>query len=181
MAVKCNPPSCDYFGRHRAWHFGAGDLICKKVSLNQKSWLPNGDQAKTLTWRVKLASFCNLKWTYFAYPLFCFLWYYFNWLLDFVFIAELSVWLLASPAQSVQLLHQTCRTVHKGETSSIQNSELLQCNTYVALASMVTATLCVHLWLDVYFSKPRMYSTPHKPEVCQTWIMALCSISSDTM
>ena len=24
----------------------------KKVSVNQKSWLPNGDQAKTLTWRV---------------------------------------------------------------------------------------------------------------------------------
>ena len=27
-------------------------MICKRVSLNQKSWLPNGDQAKTLTWRV---------------------------------------------------------------------------------------------------------------------------------
>ena len=26
--------------------------LVKKVSLNQKSWLPNGDQAKTLTWRV---------------------------------------------------------------------------------------------------------------------------------
>ena len=24
----------------------------KKVFLTQKSWLPNGDQAKTLTWRV---------------------------------------------------------------------------------------------------------------------------------
>ena len=32
--------------------FGAGDLLSKKVSLNQKSWLPNGDQAKTLTCRV---------------------------------------------------------------------------------------------------------------------------------
>ena len=32
--------------------FGVGDLICKMVSLNQKSWLPNGNQAKTLTWRV---------------------------------------------------------------------------------------------------------------------------------
>ena len=31
-----------------------GDLICKKVFLNQKSWLPNGDQAKTLTWRIDL-------------------------------------------------------------------------------------------------------------------------------
>ena len=28
---------------------GASDLICKIVSLNQTSWLPNGDQAKTLT------------------------------------------------------------------------------------------------------------------------------------
>ena len=26
--------------------FAAGDLIRKKASLNQKSWLPNGDQAK---------------------------------------------------------------------------------------------------------------------------------------
>ena len=26
-----------------------GDLICKKVSLNQKSWLPNGEKAKALT------------------------------------------------------------------------------------------------------------------------------------
>ena len=36
------------------WHlnFGAGNLICKNVSLNQKSWLPNGDRVKTLTWRV---------------------------------------------------------------------------------------------------------------------------------
>ena len=49
-------------------YFGAGDFICKKVSLNQKSWLPNGEQAKTLTWRVEVASFCNLKWTYVAYP-----------------------------------------------------------------------------------------------------------------
>ena len=24
----------------------------KKVCLNQKSWLPNGDREKTLTWRV---------------------------------------------------------------------------------------------------------------------------------
>ena len=29
-------------------------MILKKVSLNQKSWLTNGDQAKTLTWRVGL-------------------------------------------------------------------------------------------------------------------------------
>ena len=27
-------------------------MICKKVSRNQKSWLPNGDRAKNLTWRV---------------------------------------------------------------------------------------------------------------------------------
>ena len=26
----------------------------KKATLNQKSWLPNGDQAKTLTWRVEI-------------------------------------------------------------------------------------------------------------------------------
>ena len=26
-----------------------------KVSLNQKSWLPNGDRGKTLTWRVEQA------------------------------------------------------------------------------------------------------------------------------
>ena len=31
-----------------ASNFGADDLICKKVSLNQKSWLPNGDREKTL-------------------------------------------------------------------------------------------------------------------------------------
>ena len=32
--------------------FGAGDWICKKnTSLNQKSWLPNGDRTKTLTSR----------------------------------------------------------------------------------------------------------------------------------
>ena len=43
--------------------FGASDLICEKVSLNEKSWLPNGDRAKTLTWRVAL---CGTK-----YP--CFL------------------------------------------------------------------------------------------------------------
>lgn len=165
------------------WFALSCSLIKATIIIRINNW--KYDLSCCLIVAVVAASgkFCNLKWTYFAYPLFCFLWYYFNWLLDFVFIAELSVWLLASPAQSVQLLHQTCRTVHKGETSSIQNSELLQCNTYVALArlSMVTATLCVHLWLDVYFSKPRMYSTPHKPEVCQTWIMTLCSISSDTM
>ena len=28
-------------------------LFVKKVSLNQKNWSPNGDQAKTLTWRVE--------------------------------------------------------------------------------------------------------------------------------
>ena len=36
--------------------FAAGNLICKKVSLNQKSWLPNGGRAKTLTWRVEFSS-----------------------------------------------------------------------------------------------------------------------------
>ena len=29
----------------------------EKVSLNQESWLPNGDWAKTLTWRVVLSHF----------------------------------------------------------------------------------------------------------------------------
>ena len=29
-------------------------MICKKVSLSQKSWWPNGDRAKTLTWTVVL-------------------------------------------------------------------------------------------------------------------------------
>ena len=29
-------------------------LICKQVSLNQKNWSPNGDQANPLTWRVAL-------------------------------------------------------------------------------------------------------------------------------
>ena len=47
-----NPPSCDHFGNHGAYNFSAGDLFCKEVSLNQKRWLPNGDQAKILTWRV---------------------------------------------------------------------------------------------------------------------------------
>ena len=47
-----NPPSCDHFGCHGAQNLGAGDLICKKVSLNQKSWLPYGNNAKTLTSRV---------------------------------------------------------------------------------------------------------------------------------
>ena len=49
----CNPPSCGHFGHHGTKNFGEGDLInfIKNVSLNQKSWLPNGDQ-KNLTWRV---------------------------------------------------------------------------------------------------------------------------------
>ena len=53
--AKCkpNPPSCFHFGHHGTWTFGAGDLTCKKVSLNQKSGLPNGDQAETFTWRVE--------------------------------------------------------------------------------------------------------------------------------
>ena len=29
-------------------------MICKNVSPNPKSWLPSGDHAKTLTWRVGL-------------------------------------------------------------------------------------------------------------------------------
>ena len=32
--------------------FWSCDLICKKVSLNQKTWLPNVNRTKTLTWRV---------------------------------------------------------------------------------------------------------------------------------
>ena len=32
-------------------------MICKNVSLNQKSWLSNGNQAKTLTWRVDFLAF----------------------------------------------------------------------------------------------------------------------------
>ena len=51
FARNINPPSCDPFSRHGAYNFEAGDLICKKVSLNLKSWSPNGDQAKTFTWR----------------------------------------------------------------------------------------------------------------------------------
>ena len=47
-----NPPSWDHFDRHGAYNFAAGNLICRKASLNQKSWMPNGDQAKALTWRV---------------------------------------------------------------------------------------------------------------------------------
>ena len=47
-----NPPSCDHFSRHGTKNFEADDLICKEVSLNQQNWSPNGDQAKTLTWRV---------------------------------------------------------------------------------------------------------------------------------
>ena len=47
-----NSPSCDHFGCHGTLNFGAGDLTCKNHSLNQKSWLPNGDWAKNLTWRV---------------------------------------------------------------------------------------------------------------------------------
>ena len=42
----------DHFGHHGTQNFGAGDLSSKKASLNQKSWLPNGDRAKTLTCRV---------------------------------------------------------------------------------------------------------------------------------
>ena len=51
LARNINPPSCDPFSCHGAYNFEAGDLICKKVSLNLKSWSPNGDQAKTFTWR----------------------------------------------------------------------------------------------------------------------------------
>ena len=29
----------------------------KKISLNQRHWLPNGNQAKTLTWRVEKKEF----------------------------------------------------------------------------------------------------------------------------
>ena len=43
-----NPPSCDQSGHHGAKNFAAGDLICKKVSLNQKSWLPNTMQKPLL-------------------------------------------------------------------------------------------------------------------------------------
>ena len=54
LIIKHKRPSkCDHFGRHGTQNFRAGDLICKKVFLlNQKSWLPTGNQAKTLTWRV---------------------------------------------------------------------------------------------------------------------------------
>ena len=164
------------------WFALSCSLIKATIIIRINNWKYNLSCYLIVAFVAASGKFCNLKWTYFAYPLFCFFWYYFNWLLDFVFIAELSVWLLTSPAQSVQLLHQTCRTVHKGETSSILLTVncYVQCNTYVALASMVTATLCVRFWLDVYFSKPRKHSTPHKPEVCQTWIMTLCTIS-DTM
>ena len=31
-----NPPSCDQFGHHGALNFGAGDLMCKKVSLTKR-------------------------------------------------------------------------------------------------------------------------------------------------
>ena len=50
LTLCINPPSCDHFGRHGA----AGDLICKKVSLNQKSWWLIGDWAKPLTWGVSV-------------------------------------------------------------------------------------------------------------------------------
>ena len=46
------PPSSDHFSRDGVLNFEAGNLICKKVSLNQKNWSPNGEQAKTLTWRL---------------------------------------------------------------------------------------------------------------------------------
>ena len=49
-----NPPSFDHFSRHGAQNFEAADLICQKVSLDQKNWSPNGNQAKTLTWRVEI-------------------------------------------------------------------------------------------------------------------------------
>lgn len=100
------------------WFALSCSLIKATIIIRINNWKYDLSCCLIVAFVAASGKFCNLKWTYFAYPLFCFLWYYFNWLLDFVFIAELSVWLLASPAQSVQLLHQTCRTVHKGETSS---------------------------------------------------------------
>ena len=49
FSTLVNPPSWDHFCRHGAYIL--------EVSLNQKSWLLNRDQAKTLTWRVGLVKF----------------------------------------------------------------------------------------------------------------------------